>query len=78
MSLSITQLTGNDEIERDLATLAGVAKAVGGRVVLGGAGVLRAVASAGGDCTVLDSSAEVVEYIGAFGSSPASSGMPQA
>jgi len=78
VSLSITHLGSGDQTVQELVAIAGAVQSTGGRMILGGMGASQALSGSGAEGSVLSSSGELVEYIGAYGAGVARAGMPQA
>jgi excisionase family DNA binding protein len=76
VSLSIT--SAGSQIANELAAIAGAVQSTGGRMVIGGAGASRALSASGVEATLLQSSGELIGYIGTFSGGVHAAGIPQA
>jgi len=78
VSLSVTHVGSADETASELGTIARAVESFDGRMIVGGCGASKALSAAGIEGMVLNSSAELVGYIGAFSHGHTHAGTPQA
>jgi len=76
VSLSIT--SAGPHIAHELAAIAGAVQSIGGRMIIGGAGAARVLSGSGVEATVLQSSGEIIDYIGTISGGVHAAGIPQA